>query len=193
MADVTIDMIGLKELEEILLSMPDKFNYKFLTGAHKVALKPFIAEAKRRAPVGTKRVISKKYASRTHDPGNLRDSIKVGLAPKSRKLAGVWAGPTSEDFKGKKSKNAYYAHMVEFGHFIKKREGGHSGRAIINQRVKARAAEEGHDVGEKWVKPHPFMRPAWDATNGQMKANMGKIYIDRMQRYIKKLAKNASR
>jgi HK97 gp10 family phage protein len=117
MADVEINMIGMKELEAMLRSMPDQFNYKFLTGAHKEILKKnLLPVAQLLAPVGTKRVVSKKYASRTHDPGNLRASLGVGLAPRSRKNAGVWCGPRAEYFRGAKKNNAYYAHMVEFGH-----------------------------------------------------------------------------
>jgi HK97 gp10 family phage protein len=161
MKDFTLDIKGLDELEQILKQMPDQFNYKFLTGAHKTALKPFIEEAKRRAPVGTKDVVSKKYASRSHKAGNLRDSIGVGLAPKSRKLAGVWAGARAEYFRGRAKANAYYAHMVEFGH--------------------------------KGVAPHPFIRPAWDATKGNLIKNISTTYIERMKKLIKRLAKRGSR
>lgn len=164
MADVTIDMIGLKELEQMLKGMPDKFNYKFLTGVHKeIFKKTLLPAARARAPVGTRRVYSKKYASRRHDPGNLRDSLGIGLAPKSRKLAGVWCGPRSKAVfrKGAGKNDAYYAHMVEFGH------------------------------GN--VPPQPFMRPAFDETKAQMKEMMSKTMIDRMKRQVKRWQRNGSR
>lgn len=186
MADVDINMIGLKELEQILKQMPDQFNYKFLTGAHKTALKPFIEEAKRRAPVGDKRVVSKKYASRSHEAGNLRDSIGVGLAPRSRKLAGVWAGPRADYFRGSKKNNAFYAHMVEFGHFTRKSP---KGLAYGEKLLKWYKTGE----GDAFVRPQPFMRPAWDATKGGIVKNISTTYIERMKKLIKRLAKRASR
>lgn len=178
---VTVNIKGINEVADFLKNMPDEFNYKFLVGAHKSALKPFQEEAKRRAPVGNKTVKSR-YSSRTHEPGNLRDSISMGVIKSARKNAGVWCGPQASPF-GKKRFDAYYAHMIEFGHFIKKRR---SKKYTTAYGDKILRWYKGEDVGDTWVPPHPFMRPAFDATKEIVGSGLQDIYTNKIKRYITK-------
>lgn len=179
MDKVTVNITGLKELQAFLSGMPDKFNYKFLTGTHKTALKPFIAEAKRRAPElgdslstsGRIFVVSKKYASRSHMKGNLRDSIGMGLSPRNKKMAGVWAGPRSRSQfkKGLSGPDAWYAHMIEFGHLAPKKGGG-----------------------TQMIPPNPFIRSAWDATFPHLSLNIQFLYKKRISDYARKMSKKGA-
>lgn len=154
----TVTISGIKELQDFLQGTSQQFNYKFMTGANKEAVKNYYSVMKAFAPVGEKTVKSR-YASRTHEPGNLRDSIGIGLIKSDRKHAAVWCGPKAVYFGTKP--DAYYAHMVEFGHWVNMKDGV-----------------------QKWVSPNPFMRKTWDLMWPDVVLNIEKIYIKRINDYI---------
>lgn len=186
---VTVNIKGINEVADFFKNMPDEFNYKFLVSAHKTALKPFQTEAKRRAPIlGSSRTtrgrtkVTSRYSSRTHEKGNLRDSISMGVIKSARTNAGVWCGPQASVF-GNKKYDAYYAHMVEFGHFIKKRR---SKKYTTAYGDKILRWYKGEDVGDTWVPPKPFMRPAFDETKEIVASGLQDIYINKIKRYVTK-------
>uniref|UniRef100_A0A193SD31 Phage protein, HK97 gp10 family n=1 Tax=biofilter metagenome TaxID=1070537 RepID=A0A193SD31_9ZZZZ len=126
-----IRMHGLVELKKALSTLPDKLEKNILRGALRAGGKEFQTAARQAAPVKT---------------GKLRDSIKVRTSAKrGRVKATIVAG----------DKNAFYAHMVEFGtaqHFIKPKDRKSLFFAGLAREV----------IDHPGAKPAPFMRPAFD-------------------------------
>jgi len=98
-----IDIRGLDDAIKKLKKLEEKVQKKVARGTARAAAKPFVEEAKRRAPVKT---------------GNLRKSI--GIIAKRSKTPGIvrfWVGPRS----GRHLKSdGFYGAFVEYGHQIKK-------------------------------------------------------------------------
>ncbi len=139
MFDLEAKFSGLKELEQVLSTLPTKLQNNVLRGALRAAAKPVAEEARRRVPVKS---------------GRLRDSIRVTAGirnnlPKSKVIAGG---------KGtKKSVGAWYAHMVE---------GGTAAHVIVARRGKTlwiNNVPVGKAVNHPGARKQPFMRPAIDA------------------------------
>jgi len=165
----TIEVIGMDEINRFLDEIPDKIlAFKFVQDTYAEVLKMgVVKEAQRLAPVGTKEVISRQYASRTHKPGNLKRSIGV-VRGKSKKYPSVYAGPKSRNVfgKGASSYDGWYAHMIEFGH----------------------AGRDG-----KPIPPKPFMRPAWDIWKGRTMDLVALGYTKQLIRATKRLQRKLNK
>lgn len=117
------------------------------------AAQPIIDHAKMLAPVGSNDgfFFNRKGEKVTVAHGNLQRSIQV-LKKWSGDITGVYVGPKAVrrnargSYKGDRV-NAYYAAMVEYG-------------------TAAHRIGYGGDKGPmvQGIKPHPFMRPAYDST-----------------------------
>ena len=165
MNSVNIEFYGIKELEAFLAALPGSVAKKFTDKVYRDTFnRRFIPRAKENARSfdgGSQRWgYSKKYASRIHPPGNLAESIGT-ITGRGKKYPSIYAGPKSRVAFGRGSKkwDGWYAHMIEFGHKLN---------------------------NGKFQPPQPFMRPAWDETNGQMKDDLLKAYNAQLQKEMKK-------
>lgn len=107
------NVVGAKEIIEKLRSLPEKIARSIERKGLRRALEPVLQSAVGKAPVGA--------------TGNLSNSLKIRTRTKKGLITGQVAA------------TAPHAHLVEFGHAIRKVEGGPA-------------------VG--YVPPHPFLRPA---------------------------------
>lgn len=106
---ITVEVKGLKELEQKLAQLPAAVGYKALSGALMSAGNEIAKEAKRLAPkgsvehyLGTKAKAKGKKA----EPGNLRAHIRRTKVKETKYSAEVRIGWTSK---------AFYGQFVEFG------------------------------------------------------------------------------
>lgn len=143
---------GLTELQRALNTLPARLEANVMRGALRAGARVLQAEARAHVPVGAPSERNARlYGGRA---GLLRDSIRVSVSLKrGTVMARVVAGG-----KVKGGGDAYYATMVEKGtkpHLIKAAKG------------KALAIGGGayRSVMHPGAAPHPFMVPAFDASN----------------------------
>ncbi|MDE2466756.1 MAG: HK97 gp10 family phage protein [Alphaproteobacteria bacterium] len=141
MADIRIE--GLEGLQNLLDQFPARMEANVVRGGLRAAAKVIRDEARRRCPVGDPATLPK-----GHEPGALRDSIRVSVSSRHGKItASIKAGG-----KG----NVYYAPMVEYGtarHLIKPK----------NRKSLFIAGLFKELVEHPGATKKPFMRPALDA------------------------------
>lgn len=98
--------------------------------------------------------------------GDLSESIGAVLKPqrKTKQLGIVWVGPRR--VKGKFRGN--HGHLIEFGHRISK------------QKIQ----EGGNVLG--FVRPYPYMRPAFISTKDQVIQKMRNSLVDKLNKWVKR-------
>lgn len=139
---------GLSALEKALNELPEKIERNIIRSALRAGLKSIKAEAEARVPVRS---------------GELRKSIKIkAKLIKGRPVAAVTAG----------NKQAWYAHLVEFGTggFYEGTGKSVGGPYVIKAKTKRGlfipgGAHPVMSVTHPGSKAQPFMRPAFDAGN----------------------------
>ena len=133
------------EAVAMLTSLPMKIQKEIAFDALFIAVQPFLRAASAYAPV---------------KKGWLKRSLAVRLKRyQAGKFLYAVAGPTN--LKGSQSENpAKYGLLVELGHRIARNRGGRSTK--IRPWTKAGR-----------VPPHPFLRPAWEATKEQVFKTLG--------------------
>ena len=101
-------------------------------------------------------------------PGTMKASIGVAMR---RYKTGVRAiiGP----LRGFPGEPAAVAHLVEYGHRSGNAETGKLGKL----RVKGLLSDED-------VQPHPFLRPAWEATKGEVMPRLAKLLGEGIEGYF---------
>jgi HK97 gp10 family phage protein len=161
MANSTLNISGLAELDALLKQLPGKIEQNIMRGALRAGQKVIMGEAKTRVPV---------------DQGDLRDSIRIQYRARSKKFGWVRMHLVAG------SRKAFTANWVEFGtaghytgtgrtvgkpYLIKAKDG--KGQELKNN-LKRKALRIGATmVGQvihPGIKPQPFMRPAFDRANG---------------------------
>lgn len=133
MGIATVKIQGLKELQSELRKFPARMRDRVLQSSMNKAVKVVRDEAIQNAPRGRRDYFRK---STRYRPGSLKKSIKSRAffdGPYSI-AASVYA----------RNKDAYYAHMVEFGHK----------RVIVSGRRK---------IDKGYQAPNPFMTRAYDS------------------------------
>lgn len=136
----TVRISGLDDLARALEELPAKMEANILRGAIRTAAQKIEAAAQAHVPVQS---------------GQLKDSLRVS-AGIDRKTGRVTARVRAGGGKTKRSKGAFYAHMVEFGtaaHLIKPRKRKSLVVAGLLREV----------VNHPGAAARPFMRPAMDA------------------------------
>lgn len=136
-----ISVQGLAALEKALETLPEKMERNIVRSALRAGLKHVLQEAQARVPVKS---------------GALRDSIKLSAKSQNKMQDGL---PTAQVRAG--NKQAFYAHMVEFGT---------QGHTIASKSGKPLFVNEGrpvYKVEHPGAAERPFMRPAFDAGNQQ--------------------------
>lgn len=146
-----IGIAGGSALDEALKNLAPKLQMNVMRAALHAGARVIATEAKRLAPVGPPSPEGAKlyggYA------GALRDSVRVStkIDKGGKILSSVKVGG-----KSRKGADVFYAHMVEFGarpHSIKK------GASLKSGKLQTGKLHPG-------TRPHPFVRPAFDAKAG---------------------------
>lgn len=186
MADgVTFVMDGLEDLMRDLRELPQAMQTRVIKGTVATGASVIRKEAVRLAPEWTGAV------SEGHPPpGTLKKSIyQTRLVEECNATTEAWkvdvrtgarmvAGRGKNKGKTFKMTAAYYALMVEYGHWT--RAAGVSKR----QHAKLRNANLVAESGARWVAPRPFMRPAfWGKKEEALRA---------MQDYLNENLKDAT-
>ena len=189
MATSNVFVSGLKELDELLKTLPAKIEGNIMRGAMRAGQNVLATAAQ------------ENLSANGHvKSGALQRSIKVRFKKKSENLYGwMRAHLIAGD------KTAYYAHMVEFGtaaHYIAVREEMRPGRntrrgekkygmSTINKMVKLGSLKisgrfVGGSVAHPGSRPVPFMRNALDSHSGQAIEAFADYIRKRLPREIKK-------
>lgn len=162
---------GLDELDKILQTLPANIEGNVMRGALREGQKVFLAEARALVPV---------------EDGDLRDSLRIVTARKSRKFGWIRVHLKAGN------KTAWYAHLVKFGtasYYTGK------GRTVgkpykIKPRPGKKALLFGGKVREvvthSGIKPSPFMRRAVDRGQGRAIAATVAYLRRRIPREVKR-------
>lgn len=139
----TINVKGLKELQQFLDQFPAKMEANIMRGALRAGAKPIAEEARKNAPVGPTNAKNEKLYGGY--PGALRDSIRVGA--KIDKINSKVVGYARAGGKSSRSKaDVFYPHFIEFG-----------------TRPHSNSKKGKGDANHPGISPRPFMRPALDS------------------------------
>lgn len=171
---------GLRELNKALNQLEGKVASSISRSAISAAGKDVAEAARSRVPVET---------------GNLKRSISVRTLRLGRTGYAAKVGPMKRKFRGRVEIGAgtfgsltqiadgWYGHLVEFGtapHLIPKR-----GSKVVKVNGKLVRGPVQHPG----TPPRPFMRPAWQATKGQLVHKMGRVMWRRIEREARKAKK----
>lgn len=155
---MTFEITGLAELHKALQELPAKIEGNIMRGAMRAGQKVILDAAKAKAPVKS---------------GALRDSLRIKTRSKNGEVSATLVAG---------NKDAYYAHMVEFGtaqHFIKPKKFKSLFFAGLAREV----------VDHPGARPAPFMRPAFDGSSQQALTAVGDYIATRLPKEIKKAGK----
>ncbi len=165
MVKVEFDVQGIPELQQALLGLSQRVAKNVLRRAVAAGAKVMRDEAKLKAPI-----YSGILASSGQPPGTLKRSIIMKHIPE---LSGTFdqiyyvTVRQGKQYRGQgKNKNlsqdAYYAKWVEHGHWYV--PPNTTGKNWKSHREKYRTGAE-----KQWVSAHPFMRPAFDTKQVEVK------------------------
>lgn len=160
MASSAIQIKGLAELHKVLQSFPVKLEANILRGGLRAGSKVFLDAARVSVPKRSNQLRNSVRMSGGKDPtGTIYSIVTAGSRDKVYNSKGrpIKNEPIFEINPNgvKKYKNAFYAHMVEFGtrrHFIKP----------IKRKSLFFAGLAKEVIDHPGSKPKPFMRPAYD-------------------------------
>lgn len=187
----TVEIKGLKELDAVLKSLPQKIEQNVMRGALRAGQKVMLDAVR-----------EKLRSNGSVKSGALANSLRIRFDRKSRKRG--WLN--SKVVVG--NKDAYYAHMVEFGtaaHFIRIREDAKPNRQTrhgtkkysyktINKMVKRGSlvigkSFVGESVSHPGARPKPFMRPAFDESQQAALEAFAEYVRKRLPKELKKVGR----
>jgi HK97 gp10 family phage protein len=173
-----INISGLKELDDILKTLPAKIEKNVMRGAMRAGLNEIRTEAKAQLTSGG------------HvKTGELQRSVRVSFVRKSEKFGFVRGKVTAG------SNKAWYAHLIEFGTgSFYAGKGSKSKRKPYEIKPKSRkslffAGLAKETVTHPGIHPSPFMRTAFDSKS----AAAIKAFADYMTKRIPKELKKVGR
>lgn len=154
MADTTIHVHGLADLQKFLDTLPAKIERNILRGALRAGVKPIKDAAVANCPVGMPSGEGRRLYG-LHE-GSLQDSVRVGTRHKGSKvMATVKAGGRTA-----KGGDVFYAHIIEFTGAVAHQIPALSllGKVFLN--IGGGVYRSAKHPG---MRPKPFLRPAMDA------------------------------
>jgi HK97 gp10 family phage protein len=160
----SIKLTGGEELERKLAELDKKVARKISSKAVRAGAKIILAEAKRRAPVGTD---GKASSGKKHKAGTLKRSLKVRSAKKRNGTIRFQVQTKDGDYKGE----AYYGAFVNYGHktgsrkAIKRSKVGSLARSK-GQRGRTKGVYQVSDT-RRQIPGNPFMLAAFLAKKQQ--------------------------
>jgi HK97 gp10 family phage protein len=173
-----VNISGLKELNDVLKTLPVKLEKNIMRGAIRAGLNEIRAEAKQQLTSGG------------HvKTGALQRSVKISFARKSEKYGWVRGHVKAGD------KKAWYAHLIEFG-----TGSFYAGKGSKSKRKPYEIKPKGKKslffaglmkelVVHPGIRPSPFMRTAFDSKS----AASVKAFADYMTKRIPKELKKAGK
>lgn len=184
----TVEIKGLKELDAVLKSLPEKIEQNVMRGAIRAGQKIMIDAVR-----------EKLRTNQSIKSGALEKSLRIRFDRKAKKRGWLNAKVIAGD------KEAYYAHMVEFGtaaHFIsikedvkpnkqtRRGERKYSYRTINNMVKRGSLVIGKHFVGQSvshpGARPKPFMRPTFDESQQAAIEAFAEYVRKRLPRELKK-------
>jgi HK97 gp10 family phage protein len=174
MATITEQSVaGLADLKKQLETLPAKIEGNVMRGALTAALRVIMAEAKANVPTKS---------------GKLAKSIKIRADRKAARRGFVNVNLTAGD------KEAFYAHMIEYGTASFYTGSGESVGAAYEIKPKNKKAlgfggGAVASVTHPGVKPQPFMRPAVDSASGAAITKMADYIKKRLPKELNKVKK----
>ena len=175
----TATIAGAAELVKMLTQLGPRIERKITRGAMTMAATPVVRQIKANA----KGMVAG-GAKRKHGKPHLYQTI--GKRTKTYAKKGVVYVAVGPLYK----LGGYHGHLVEFGHRIVK--GGSIARISGKQRGSAPKAKNptrtGQGKASGIVRPHPFERPAWEATKQQALNVVVSEHQRRVEIEAKKLA-----
>lgn len=169
-----IDIKGFDELQRKIKQLAnDKDKRREILNILRQEAKSTVHAAKRFAPVSKKPHVVR---GTRIQPGNLRDSIG-NITGKNRERPTIYVGPR---VKGKNK--GWYGAMVEQGHNVYRTGFRRKKRTLgSTKRYAAQAIN--------FVKPRPFMKPAYELTKGKVTRELEEKTAKFIQRRIDKLSR----
>lgn len=155
-----IQILGLAELDRMMSELPKKLNNKLIYGALRRSTRIFVNKA--RSLISG---VSKRHAK------------AVGTKQvRNSRFPAIWAGHI---FKG--HPEAFFPHWLEYGvaGVKKKRSPGSTYRPNNPAYLWVAKLAKGQKYRED-QRPHPYIRPAWDATGKMVEAD----FINQLKRNI---------
>ena len=187
----TVEIKGLKELDAVLKSLPQKIEQNVMRGALRAGQKVMLDAVR-----------EKLRSNGSVRSGDLINSLRIRFDRKAKKRG--WLN--SKLVVG--NADAYYAHMVEFGtaaHFIRIREDAKPNRQTrhgtkkysyktINKMVKRGSlvigkSFVGESVSHPGARPKPFMRPAFDESQQAALEAFAEYVRKRLPKELKKVGR----
>jgi HK97 gp10 family phage protein len=156
---VTVQVKGLRELQQRLATLPIEIGRKALRKSVAAGASVIRAAAKARAPI-SKGPVRRGNGRPLTPPGTLKRAalIKYVKAESTDTQASYIVAFRKGKRAQKTNKDAFYASWVEFGHKIVPRRGKSARRGTLARNRRGAAAS---------VPPHPYFRPAWESTKSQ--------------------------
>lgn len=169
-----IDITGFEELQRKIKQLGnDKDKRREILNILRQEAKSTVQAAKRFAPVSKKPHVVR---GQTINPGNLRDSIG-NITGKNKERPTIFVGPR---VKGKNK--GWYGAMVEKGHNVYRAGFRRKKRTLGSTKRYASQA-----IG--FVKPRPYMKPAYELTQGKVTKELEQKTARFIQRRIDKLSR----
>ncbi len=168
-----IEITGFAEFQEKLKKIgDDKTKRAAMFAVLRAVASGTVKAARDRAPIAKRvHIISGKRTRRVVQPGNLKKSIGIIVGKKG----GAKINPTLYVGPRARGKNdGFYGGWVEEGHEIKSTFSGY-------------ASARGRSSRRSRTTPKPFMKPAYDQTQGQVTAEAENKVTAAIQKQITKL------
>ena len=163
----------IKDMQNALRNLPKEFSVLKKRNILKKGADVFIARAKSKAPVET---------------GELREAIgtKTFRNNKNFVFAGIVTKKSIKSVTGKKVViDGFYAKFIEYG--FRQIAWPEKGDSIKKGIIGGLLASV--DKRITTVKPKPFLRPAWDETKNQMRADVIALTAKKEQAYERRIKK----
>lgn len=149
---VEVEVLGMEEVLRNLKMLPDKLQKNILAGAVRAGAKPIVAESRNLVPI---------------DSGDLKKSIGITKVNTKNKTL-VWYS-VSPRTNGKY--DGWYGHFIEFGTYA------NLDHALVRPRAGKLGTRRAKIVAQGFgVRPHPYLRPAFEKEGGNS--------IDEVKKYI---------
>ena len=179
---------GLRELQAALYQLPVNIAANVLRGSVLAGAAVVREQAKTNAPTYTGKV-----ADGHPPPGTLKRAIFAKrIREKSNQFSQVFYVGVRKGKKYRKqgkggnlSMDAYYASWVEFGHYYAPR--GKHGLGMRKAAMNAVANASSVITGSRFILPHPYLRPAFEATKTIAVQRIKQYLTDRIPVEVEKL------
>ena len=157
----TIQVLGLSELKNKMLTLGYKINRQALKSALVAGAKEIKKEAMALAPVKTGRMRNAIYIKKMGKPNPFQENVIVGVRSGKRLQ--------------KRNLDAFYWKFIEFGHLTRPKGKSRSKAGRISAITN----------GAKMIPAHPFVRPAFESAKGRALDRFKVVLADFISKIVK--------